>query len=42
MTITPMLILSGIAVILTLGLVTVISQTYLAASSNPVESLRSE
>ena len=42
MTITPLLVLSGIAILLLLGFVTVFSQTYLAASANPVDSLRSE
>jgi putative ABC transport system permease protein len=32
--------LSGIGVLLALGLLTVLSQTYLAAQRNPVESLR--
>lgn len=41
-TIQPWMLLSGIAVMLVLGLLTVISQTYNAARSNPVESLRSE
>ena len=42
MTITPLLVLSGIAILLLLGFLTVVSQTYLAASANPVDSLRSE
>jgi putative ABC transport system permease protein len=32
--------LAGIGVLLSLGLLTVLSQTYLAAQRNPVESLR--
>ena len=42
MTITPILVLSGITIILIVGLGTVVSQTYLAASANPVDSFRSE
>jgi len=42
MSITPLLVFSGIAIILFLGIATVISQTFLAASAHPVKSLRSE
>jgi putative ABC transport system permease protein len=40
--ISPWLILSGILVVGTLGIVTICSQTWRAASSNPVKSLRYE
>ena len=42
MAITPMLILSGISILLILGLVTVISQTFLAANASPIDSLHNE
>lgn len=38
----PSMILSGIAILSLLGILTVVSQTYLAAKANPVESLRNE
>lgn len=38
----PSIYLIGIGAILLIGLITVISQTYLAAKQNPVESLRQE
>jgi len=41
-TLQPWMFLVSIGIMLTLGLLTVISQTYWAARSNPVESLRSE
>ena len=40
--INPLLVLQAIGIILFLGLLTVISQTLVAARSNPVESLRNE
>ena len=40
--ITPMLLLSGIAIVLVVGLLTIASQTMRAASANPVDSLRYE
>jgi len=40
--ISPGIILFGISIILLLGLLTVVSQTYWAARSNPVDSLRNE
>lgn len=42
MTITPSLVLFGVVVVLLLGMFTVVSQTYRAANSNPVDSLHSE
>ena len=42
MQIGPSIFLLGICIILVLGLVTVVSQTYLAAKNNPVDSLRQE
>ena len=41
-TITPALILSGIGLITLLGVLTICSQTYRAASADPVKSLRYE
>ena len=38
----PMILFLGIAIILLLGLITIISQTYLAANANPVDSLHNE
>ncbi len=40
--ITPAILLVGIGIIVLLGLLTVISQTYWAARTNPIESLRNE
>ncbi|MEM8525396.1 MAG: FtsX-like permease family protein [Bacteroidota bacterium] len=40
--VSPSMILMGIGILLLLGILTVVSQTYLAAKTNPVESLRSE
>jgi len=40
--ISPSIVLFGISIILLLGLLTVVSQTYWAARSNPVESLHNE
>ncbi len=42
MVITPVPVLSGIVILLILGLITIVSQTYLAASANPVDSLHGE
>jgi len=41
-TIQPWMFLIGIGIMLSLGLLTVVSQTFMAARSNPVESLRNE
>lgn len=38
----PMIILSGLSILLLLGLLTVVSQTYLAAGANPAETLKNE
>ncbi|MEL6942074.1 MAG: FtsX-like permease family protein, partial [Bacteroidota bacterium] len=40
--ITAPMILSGISVLLIIGTITVVSQTYFAAKANPIKSLRSE
>ena len=42
MTITPFLVFSGIGIMISLGLFTIVSQTIIAANSNPVEALRNE
>jgi putative ABC transport system permease protein len=41
-TVTPWLILFGVSIVLTLGLLTICSQTLRAASINPVKCLRYE
>lgn len=38
----PTIILSGLSILLLLGLLTVVSQTYLAAGANPAETLKNE
>lgn len=38
----PLLLMQGVGIMLLLGLVTVISQTFKAARNNPIESLRTE
>jgi putative ABC transport system permease protein len=40
--ITPLLVISGISIIVVLGLIIICSQTVKAAISNPVKSLRYE
>ncbi|MEM9886319.1 MAG: ABC transporter permease [Bacteroidota bacterium] len=42
MNVSPSIILTGIGILLLLGILTVISQTYFVAKTNPVESLRNE
>jgi len=40
--ISPSMILAGIGILMILGALTVVSQTYLAAKANPIQSLRNE